>query len=446
MAKRSLVKVLLSLAALLSVHLGINRDSPDVELRTAYAQMWKRVARGRKDQANELREAKAAWEQAMASKAQAGRLPSGVKTFRFQSAAILLTYQGIADVTHWQRFVTFLQLRLQAWGVKHWCATLERCRNGRLHIHLMLQFQSAANRSSATFVFNGIHPNVSKNDYLGEGYSGRNPQRSYDRGFFYVYANKLGTVLDDQGEECTVGNYAPAWVEDAGMYTYQVLGKWPENLWKQYKLDSATYDRYLYLSRDGVQSRKRNLDFCKAWKEAQDEQAEIDVVTKRIKSNRAIYKPFPVVPQVIAWLQCFLRDALRFPILILLGPSDSGKTEYAKSLFKHPLELKVGNLQQFPSKMVEFKRGHHDALILDDVRDLDFIVLNQEKLQGKYDGRIEFATTQGGTCFYTKYLFQVPTVVTINYTTKNLHYLRENDFLCRDGNRVVVEWPVGPAQ
>ena len=82
MAKRSLVKVLLSLAALLSVHLGINRDSPDVELRTAYAQMWKRVARGRKDQANELREAKAAWEQAMASKAQAGRLPSGVKIGR----------------------------------------------------------------------------------------------------------------------------------------------------------------------------------------------------------------------------------------------------------------------------------------------------------------------------------------------------------------------------
>ena len=56
----------------------------------------------------------------------------------------------------------------------------------------------------------------------------------------------------------------------------------------------------------------------------------------------------------------------------------------------------------------------HDALILDDVRDLDF----QEKVQGKYDSRIEFATTQGGTCFDTKYLLKVPTVVTINYTTK----------------------------
>ena len=169
------------------------------------------------------------------------------------------------------------------------------------------------------------------------------------------------------------------------------------------------YERYLFLARDGVQARKRNLDACKTWRETQEEQSEINAVVKRIRSNPAVYQPFPEVPQVSAWLHVFKTDRLRYPLLIILGPSASGKTEFAKGLFQSPLELKVGDTEVFPAKMMEFKRHFHDALILDDVRDLNFLISHQEKLQGKYDSRIEFATTQGGTCFYTKYLFKIPT-------------------------------------
>ena len=35
--------------------------------------------------------------------------------------------------------------------------------------------------------------------------------------------------------------------------------------------------------------------------------------------------------------------------------------------------------------MRQFQRGVHDGLVLDDVRDLDFLVSHQEKLQGKHD-------------------------------------------------------------
>ena len=55
--------------------------------------------------------------------------------------------------------------------------------------------------------------------------------------------------------------------------------------------------------------------------------------------------------------------------------------------------------------MVEVQRGVHDAIILDDLLDLQFFVSHQEKLQGMYDSRIEFATTLGGTCFFRKCLF-----------------------------------------
>ena len=58
-----------------------------------------------------------------------------------------------------------------------------------------------------------------------------------------------------------------------------------------------------------------------------------------------------------------------------------------KSLFKQPLELKVGNLQVFPEAMRSFDRRVHDGIILDDVRDLAFVAEQQEKLQAKYEAR-----------------------------------------------------------
>ena len=84
--------------------------------------------------------------------------------------------------------------------------------------------------------------------------------------------------------------------------------------------------------------------------------------------------------------------------------------------------------------------------------DIAFLSNNQDKLQGKYDTMLEFASTRGGTCAYVKWLFQVPIAVTVNYSTKNLHYLLTNDWLGNEGNRVVAligapkpgfEWVLG---
>ena len=110
----------------------------------------------------------------------------------------------------------------------------------------------------------------------------------------------------------------------------------------------------------------------------QQEAVEIETITNRIKSNPALYQPFPEVPVVTTWLQIFKQDALRFPLLIIQGASSTGKTEFAKSLCNHPLELTVGNIVElFPATMQEFKRGLHDALILYDVRELACLVLRQ---------------------------------------------------------------------
>ena len=62
-------------------------------------------------------------------------------------------------------------------------------------------------------------------------------------------------------------------------------------------------------------------------------------------------------------------------------------------------------------------------------------------MQGKYDARVEFGSTPGGKCSFKKYLFKVPTVVTVNFATANLDFLRTDDWLSKPENCVVVHWP-----
>ena len=40
---------------------------------------------------------------------------------------------------------------------------------------------------------------------------------------------------------------------------------------------------------------------------------------------------------------------------------------------------------------------------------------------------------------YSKWLWKVPLVFTANYTTRSLELLRQNDFLGRPENRVLIE-------
>jgi len=95
----------------------------------------------------------------------------------------------------------------------------------------------------------------------------------------------------------------------------------------------------------------------------------------------------------------------------------------------------------WPESLRNFDRHVHDGLVLDDVRDLKFLVEQQHVLQGKPDDVVEFATTAGGTCAYTLDMYAVPIVATINFSTKNLGLLDSDDFLGNPGNRIIVHYP-----
>ena len=316
---------------------------------------------------------------------------------------------------------------------------MERSGAGRLHVHAALQFRRSIDRPSKFFVWAGRVPNASCNDYLGQGMS-KHPQylqQSVDRAFFYVFADKEGTQKDRDGRACVDGNHFPAWVKAPESSGYHVPGRWPQALWQQHKLAHETYEEYLFLCRDGVVARKRNLDAVRQREEDAAEAAERMATAKRVR--RQTFVPFTTVPEVVAWQAAFEREVDRYPFLVILAPSRSRKTEFAKSLFKAPLELKIGTLEHFPDAMGKFSRRTHDGLVLDDCRDFAFLVRHQEKLQGKSDALVEFGSTPGGQLAFTKWLHRVPIVVTANGSTQNRQLLDDDDFLGNPENRVLLE-------
>lgn len=452
-AKHAFVLLLRSLAIVYDLSgPPVSRDSPDTDVFA----LCRRVSRkahpdkgGRPRDQQQLNGAKDTWMKLRTAGAQAGR-PRGQPTpkpalddptssrgtFRIRGEATMFTYQGLPGPEKWPAFVVFVKTNIRAWKVKYWTATFEDNRGSKCHAHLMVQFTSAVDRTAQAFEFEGIRPRVDSNDICGQGLCRKRLQQSIDRGHFYAWANKLGTLTDATGSLCVASNYAPSWTDEPNRY--QVLGAWPEKLWKSHKLSHAVFEEYLFDCRDGVSFRKRNLDACRDKEEEAQLQNQIRERSKRIRTNTDLFKSFPHLPEATLWLDHFKADALRYPVLVVLGPSRCGKTEWVKTLFKNPLELKVGTLPYFPDGMRAFTRGTHDAVILDDIRDLTFVADHQEKLQGKYDALVEFASTPGGMCAYKKDLFAIPIVVTVNYSTGNLGYLDNHDWLGNPGNRVVI--------
>ena len=358
--------------------------------------------------------------------------------FRVQCIAVMLTYNGQWTMALWRQFFDFVHQHTMSWRVCLHCGTLEKGQAHKYHVHPMMQFATKVDVLSSTFKFCDMKPNARPEESTSGGRKGSpSPQQSIDRGLFHVYANKIGTARDEAGGLCVSGNYAPVWTDTK--MKYAVAGKWAEDLWKQRKLSHEQYGEYLVLCRDGYIARKRALDAVRQPEDEATDAAEQKRITKRIRCNAELFKPFRRYPVLENCLAVFSLDMLRYPILIIMGPSFTGKTELAKSLFRCHLELKIGALTHFPNAMRKYNRRTHDGIVLDDVRDFAFITEHQHIFQGKYDTVVEFGSSPCGGAVYEKYLFKTPSVTTVNKSTLNLEFFKSHDCLGKPDNRILFE-------
>ena len=134
-AKRALVTLLKSLAAIYGVVVGITRESTDKELVAVFRKVCRKVhpdRGGAEAHQKALNAARDLWDEAMrASKGRGGNRKAAPLTkvhtekqetvgFRFQGVGVLLTYQKFADAGCWQSFVDFIEARRLAWKVQYW--------------------------------------------------------------------------------------------------------------------------------------------------------------------------------------------------------------------------------------------------------------------------------------------------------------------------------------
>ena len=239
-ATRALVSVLLVLSRSYLLVLTVTRESSPEQVLQAYRKVLLKVhpdKGGKKEDAQKLQTAKEAWDKARQA-GKSGRpertadqgtnaLVSRRKGYRVRGGLVLLTYQRFTDLQQWHEFVEFVRGSLKKWTVQRWGATLEACETGGLHTHLVLQFRQEVDRTAKSFAFGDLVPNVSVGDYLGEGVNGKRQQLSVDRGFFYVFADKVGTQREADGTPCFEGNHVPVWAKaKRGQSRYPVLGKW----------------------------------------------------------------------------------------------------------------------------------------------------------------------------------------------------------------------------
>ena len=153
------------------------------------------------------------------------------KPFRLRSRGCLFTYNSLAfRPDMWEDFVSWLNT-LEFLG--RWTATMEeslRSEDRRFHLHVFMEFVDSVDWTSLRSVgFMNVLPHASPCQARGS-----NLREALNRGHFYAFANKIGTVRVE------TSGYAP-WAD------YGVKGWWIDNLWTEHKLSHKVYLEYALL-------------------------------------------------------------------------------------------------------------------------------------------------------------------------------------------------------
>ena len=334
-------------------------------------------------------------------------LYDATKAFRLKARAFMLTFNSrmfTVSLALWDTFAAWVKQKAAEFGASEWSATLEESlhadEDGKAHLHAYFSWSKPGqngvdHRTTNGWVFSGIRPRV---DVNSENRGRHMWMKSVQHGHFYVSVQKKGTAYTDT-------NYPP-W--EAG---WAPEPWWITKLWRVHKLDHAQYRHLSTQLREGHDKRKACVDAVEVSKSASAFQAEREVV-KRFLSAKAL--PFkPLHPDVERWKMQYEEIEERFKMLVLYGPSRTGKSRLARSFFGEERTLVVDFQHAEHPDLRAYRRNRHRAILLDEVSSVSFIAANKKLLQAHVDGAI---LGQSATQLFSYYVFlwRVPIVLTTN--------------------------------
>ena len=333
--------------------------------------------------------------------------PAAKRAFRLKSKAFLLTFNSASFTDSkllWETFLSWVEQRQADSQATYWSAAMERSLHsqqpGRVHLHVYFSWhgpgsQGVNQTTTDAWVFDGVRPRADVNT---ENRGAFRWLRAVQRGHFYCSVHKEGAVY-------TATNYPPwggLWAPDAS---------WVVGLWKQHKLGHDAFRQLSVKLRDGHDRRKACVDAVQIAESSAAFAEERAWARERLREKALPFKPLPW--QIEAWMMRYEELEERYPMLVLYGPSQTGKSRLARSLFgvDRTLVVDVQNAQN--PDLHAYRRGFHKAILLDEVMDPNFIVNNKKLLQAHVDGAI---LGQSATQMFTYeiFLWRTPIMLTTN--------------------------------
>ncbi|CAE7662212.1 unnamed protein product [Symbiodinium microadriaticum] len=188
--------------------------------------------------------------------------------------------------------------------------------------------------------------------------------RALDAGHYYCQAPKIGSVH-------VATNYVA--YRDFTVELQTIF-----NLWRRHKLENSVAKSELMTARGrGTRNYLAEIQHHEAW-----QQARRDAAVKALLETWMPWKPSRIVPAVVEWMQLVatVGTRARFPFLVLVGPSQYGKTEYARRLWDaaRTLVLSCESIRQPNLKC--FQRQVHTCIVFDEGSE-EMVLSNRQLFQ-----------------------------------------------------------------
>ena len=192
----------------------------------------------------------------------------------------------------------------------------------------------------------------------------------------------------------TASNYwawTGLWVPDATFVA---------SMWRQHKLGHKAYLLLAAKLREGFDRRKACVEAVAAAEAALSYEVEQLEARKLIALMQKPFRPIPM--EIKEWMLQYQMPRERYKMLVLYGPSCTGKSKLARHLFGEECTLVVDVQHAEHPDLRSFVRAQHKCVLLDEVASPAFAVGNKKLLQSHIDGAL---LGQSATQLYTYFVF-----------------------------------------
>ena len=313
---------------------------------------------------------------------------------------------------------------------------------GRVHWHAVLSWVKRLTSggrawrelsASASVKVRGLHlfglaPNVNR----GCSAKGRHALASAQRAHAYLQIMKLGGMR--------------LWTNWAKGSDFVCQSRWVVQWWQLNKLSSTVAKEELLLNRDNCE---KAIAMIQHWEAAMYERTyrrEQADVKRRLAASFKRFKTYPIVELFVRLHAVDPESAqppARFPFLVLVGESCTGKTQFAMALFGRETTYYINVQSADEPNLKDFVRHEHTAILMDEASP-KFVVRHKALFQANVEG-VQLQESKCQQYSTWRFLYGTPIIICTNrfnileVSPEDRLWLQSNMMLLNIGNSPTYE-------